>query len=1167
MLPPTTPAPIVSYWPGGPLDYLRHAGLTSCVQAGHAVTLWSHSAVPNLPAGVSNRDAGTLLDLTSVARENHSLVADRMRWLTLAAIPGAIFVSPGVLVQSQLMLGQGGYLFGWQDARYLCADPVALPAQSEELAALLALGDDPAPVPDWLDDDLRAHLLAEAQAGTPVPAGHLPWGLLGAIGLTHALRQSGRIEQAVGVQVLSPITYADRGQLLMRKRKLADLTGPETRTVQMWPGESLREISATSAGLPRYWCPLGEALRRTETSPRDHLPRGLRLDPEDDRWQAKEPSSTPAPPVHDWSAAPPVAPAPSTPSVTPAPAPTGPPPRICALSCMKNEGPFILEWIAHHRAVGVTDFVIYTNDCTDGTDALLDLLVGKGIVTARFDNPWRPDTPGMSNPQFTAFDDAQSRPQVMAADWLIPLDVDEFMDIRTGDGTLAALFAALPGVDTISLPWRLFGNDGQDLYEDKLVTERFHSAAIERCNKPYQALGFKTLYRNDGRWQTISVHRPKNPDPAREAEISWASGNGSQMMPDYRDRGWRMQKGWAGYDLVSLNHYAVRDAESYLIKRDRGRVNHVSEDQGLNYWFRMNHNVVQERTIAPRIVATHAERDRLMADADIAAAHNACVTAHRAKIATLHQREDMAALYAAISGPVMQGLSRITPHFGNRIFEAGPQSLPDQVLDWARNGQTAPLPQSLDDPLPLDPMQADANRLLPAGSGLHFAASVEQTAEVSPPPPAAAPRIKAVAPQPAGNSELPHIPVSEDGQGVVRFRHLLRIGAEDRPRTPNGDQILIGAEAEAAYSYLQNRREKKVERLSTLPAPLPRQRVTLVTAMRNEAPFILEWIAWHQAIGVTDFLVYTNDCTDNTNAVLDRLDAMGILTRLDNPFNREAGQKPQRGALNDAAQHPLVTQADWVIVTDVDEFMNIHVGDGTIDALCAACGEPNLIAMTWKFFGNGGIQSYEDRPITEQFTACAPLFIPKPRLGWGFKTMVHRTAPFAKLGVHRPLALDEDHVDEIRWVNGSGQAMPEALTTGNGWRSTKRTIGYDLVTLNHYILRSAESFLVKRERGRINHVDQDQGQYYWSRRNYSTETDTRAVQFMATRVAPVLAALKSDPELARLHEEAVVWHRDRIAYLKSQPDYVVLYDSITDPDMPDAIYVAEVEAEDENDKD
>ncbi|MFN4129742.1 MAG: glycosyltransferase family 2 protein, partial [Paracoccaceae bacterium] len=48
--------------------------------------------------------------------------------------------------------------------------------------------------------------------------------------------------------------------------------------------------------------------------------------------------------------------------------------RTAIVTTMKNEGPFILEWIAYHRAIGVDDFLIYTNDCTDGTDTMLDLL-------------------------------------------------------------------------------------------------------------------------------------------------------------------------------------------------------------------------------------------------------------------------------------------------------------------------------------------------------------------------------------------------------------------------------------------------------------------------------------------------------------------------------------------------------------------------------------------------------------------------------------------------------------------------------------------------------------------------------------------------------------------------------------------------------------------------
>ncbi len=273
--------------------------------------------------------------------------------------------------------------------------------------------------------------------------------------------------------------------------------------------------------------------------------------------------------------------------------------------------------------------------------------------------------------------------------------------------------------------------------------------------------------------------------------------------------------------------------------------------------------------------------------------------------------------------------------------------------------------------------------------------------------------------------------------------------------------------------------------------PISNEKILIVTSMKNEAPFILEWIAYHKSIGVDHFLVYTNDCTDNTNEMLDRLDELGHVTRRDNPWDPASGKKPQHEALKDAVKQRCYKDADWVLTIDVDEFVNIHVGEGTFADLFRASNYPNVISFTWKFFGNKDIHEYVDRPVSEQFTVCAPEFIPKPRLGWGFKSMFHKSSPYRRIGVHRPLGIEDDEADQVRWVNGSGRAMPDMLLTNNGWRSTKRSLGYRLATLNHYILRSAESFLVKRERGRINHTEHDQGIDYWTRRNYATETDAR----------------------------------------------------------------------------
>ena len=48
--------------------------------------------------------------------------------------------------------------------------------------------------------------------------------------------------------------------------------------------------------------------------------------------------------------------------------------RSLAILTVKNEAAFLLEWLAHHRAVGFTDFLVFSNDCDDGTDAMLERL-------------------------------------------------------------------------------------------------------------------------------------------------------------------------------------------------------------------------------------------------------------------------------------------------------------------------------------------------------------------------------------------------------------------------------------------------------------------------------------------------------------------------------------------------------------------------------------------------------------------------------------------------------------------------------------------------------------------------------------------------------------------------------------------------------------------------
>ena len=349
--------------------------------------------------------------------------------------------------------------------------------------------------------------------------------------------------------------------------------------------------------------------------------------------------------------------------------------RTAIVTTMKNEGPFILEWLAYHRAIGVDDFLVYTNDCSDGTDTMLMMLQDKGIVQHR-ENPFR--TMDLK-PQHAALQAAEDEPVMQNCGWGICMDVDEFINIKVGDGTLAALYAAMGEANMISLTWRLFGNADVHGYQDRFLIDQFTACAPQVVRKPHQAWGFKTLFRNIDIYKKMGVHRPKGLRPDLWDQINWLNGSGRPLPHQMFRNGWRSTLETYGYDWVQLNHYAVRSAESFLVKRDRGRVNHVDRDQGMNYWFRMNFNAEQDLSIRRMIPAAEAEFARLMADPDIAAAHHAAVAAHRAKIAELRAQQTPSAFYTELTSPRMEALCKLQSHFGSAVFAAGPEVIPPDL--------------------------------------------------------------------------------------------------------------------------------------------------------------------------------------------------------------------------------------------------------------------------------------------------------------------------------------------------------------------------------------------------------------------------------------------------------------------------------------------------------
>jgi hypothetical protein len=337
-----------------------------------------------------------------------------------------------------------------------------------------------------------------------------------------------------------------------------------------------------------------------------------------------------------------------------------------AILCVRNEGAFLLEWLAHHRAVGFDHFVIFSNDCQDGTDTMLDRLAELGGVThIRNDGPY--DNGGI---QFTALKIAAKHEAVRAADWLLPLDVDEFVNIHCGDHTLAALHAAVPEATAITLTWRLFGANGQVRYSDAPVLDTFTHAAPSVMFWPWRAAMFKTLYRNDGTYKKPGVHRPRDGNVKKLAQARWFDGNGAPLPDQFVKKRIFSNYGQDNYGLVQLNHYPLGAMESYVLKADRGRAVHSDDLLGLDYWVERNFNTDEDTSIHSLAPARRAHLDALMADPVLGTLHSGAVAWRIARFELLLRQEPFRALFGRLmmtppSVPVPRSAAQFMAQYAN----------------------------------------------------------------------------------------------------------------------------------------------------------------------------------------------------------------------------------------------------------------------------------------------------------------------------------------------------------------------------------------------------------------------------------------------------------------------------------------------------------------------
>lgn len=225
----------------------------------------------------------------------------------------------------------------------------------------------------------------------------------------------------------------------------------------------------------------------------------------------------------------------------------------------KNEAPYILEWVAYHRSIGISRFFIADNCSDDGSTELLAALDAAGVI---HHIPF-PGVPGKA-PQLQAYAEIMRRHREDFK-WIAFIDADEFLTLTDGSSTILRLISEVdenPSVGAIAVNWAIYGSSHHRAEADGFVIERFG----KRSEKEFGAnLHYKSIVRSSA-WLKCGAN-PHYFELLPGFKV--VHTNGSSVVERENRPGLSSEVIW---DRLRLNHYVVKSWSEFMDrKRARGR--------------------------------------------------------------------------------------------------------------------------------------------------------------------------------------------------------------------------------------------------------------------------------------------------------------------------------------------------------------------------------------------------------------------------------------------------------------------------------------------------------------------------------------------------------------------------------------------------------------------
>lgn len=222
--------------------------------------------------------------------------------------------------------------------------------------------------------------------------------------------------------------------------------------------------------------------------------------------------------------------------------------------------------------------------------------------------------------------------------------------------------------------------------------------------------------------------------------------------------------------------------------------------------------------------------------------------------------------------------------------------------------------------------------------------------------------------------------------------------------------------------------------------------LSFVAIIKNEAPYIEEWIEFHKLVGVSKFYIYDNESEDNLKDVLKKYIDSGEVV-----YKYYPGKCKQNAAYTEAV-NDYKNKTRYMGFIDIDEFVIPTQADNlvkVIDDVLSKDKNAAGLAINWRVYGSSGFKEKPKGLVTENY---------RNRGEDAWRINIHvKTICNPRLVSHFCNPHFAIYKSPYYAVNENGKKVDQ-------WHNDENTC--KKVRINHYFSKSFNEFVAKRNRGR-----------------------------------------------------------------------------------------------------